>query len=494
MLFILLLGLYTSRVVLNTLGVEDFGVYEVVGGVVAMFSILSSSLSTAISRFITFSLGKNDPEESTKVYSTSIIIQIVLTIVIVVLIELIGVWYLYHKMNLPEGRIDAANWVLQCSIATFGLSLINVPFDAEIVAHEDMKIYALFSILDAILLLLIVVALRFIQADRLVMYGVLIMCSSVLMRFLYILYCKRHYQECHFTLRLDKRLLKELGAFTGWHLMGESAWIINNQGVTLLVNFFFGVAMNTARGIATRIFGLVNKFSLNFMTALSPQITKTYAEGDLKAMHTLIFRGTKLSYYLMLILAIPILAETPIILRLWLKIVPDNAVLFARLSVVSALIIVLGTPLVKAQLATGNLKKYQIVISSCTIGVFPLTWIAYKCGLPAEWTYHIFNLVYFIVLFVRIYLVKDLIDLPWKKFLTGVYLRVFVVSIVAAALPFLLCWLQPASVWRFIEVLIVSTISVCATVYAIGLNKEERGFLLGYVKRFLGKNATPSTC
>lgn len=494
MLFILLLGLYTSRVVLNTLGVEDFGVYEVVGGVVAMFSILSSSLSTAISRFITFSLGKNDPEESTKVYSTSIIIQIVLTIVIVVLIELIGVWYLYHKMNLPEGRIDAANWVLQCSIVTFGLGLINVPFDAEIVAHEDMKIYALFSILDAILLLLIVVALRFIQADRLVMYGVLIMCSSVLMRFLYILYCKRHYQECHFTLRLDKRLLKELGAFTGWHLMGESAWIINNQGVTLLVNFFFGVAMNTARGIATRIFGLVNKFSLNFMTALSPQITKTYAEGDLKAMHTLIFRGTKLSYYLMLILAIPILAETPIILRLWLKIVPDNAVLFARLSVVSALIIVLGTPLVKAQLATGNLKKYQIVISSCTIGVFPLTWIAYKCGLPAEWTYHIFNLVYFIVLFVRIYLVKDLIDLPWKKFLTGVYLRVFVVSIVAAALPFLLCWLQPASVWRFIEVLIVSTISVCATVYAIGLNKEERGFLLGYVKRFLGKNATPSTC
>lgn len=494
MLFILLIGLYTSRVVLNTLGVEDFGVYEVVGGVVAMFSILSSSLSTAISRFITFSLGKNDPEESTKVYSTSIIIQIVLTIVIVVLIELIGVWYLYHKMNLPEGRIDAAYWVLQCSIATFGLSLINVPFDAEIVAHEDMKIYALFSILDAILLLLIVVALRFIQADRLVMYGVLIMCSSVLMRFLYILYCKRHYQECHFTLKLDKRLLKELGAFTGWHLMGESAWIINNQGVTLLVNFFFGVAMNTARGIATRIFGLVNKFSLNFMTALSPQITKTYAEGDLKAMHTLIFRGTKLSYYLMLILAIPILAETPIILRLWLKIVPDNAVLFARLSVVSALIIVLGTPLVKAQLATGNLKKYQIVISSCTIGVFPLTWVAYKCGLPAEFTYHVFNLVYFVVLFVRIYLVKDLIDLPWKKFLTDVYLRVFIVSIVAALFPFILCRLQPESVWRLVETLFVSTVSVCVTVYSIGLNGEERNAVLGYIKRFIGKGSAPSAC
>ena len=494
MLFILLLGLYTSRVVLNTLGVEDFGVYEVVGGVVAMFSILSSSLSTAISRFVTFSLGKNDLKESSRVYSTAIIIQVVLAIAIALLIELIGVWYLYNEMNLPEGRVDAAFWVLQCSIVTFGLSLINVPFDAEIVAHEDMKTYALFSILDAILLLLIVVALRFIPADRLIVYGILTMFTSLLMRSLYVLHCKRHYEECHFTYKLDKSLLKELGAFTGWHLMGESAWIINNQGVTLLVNFFFGVAMNTARGIATRMFGLVNKFSLNFMTALSPQITKTYAEGDLKSMHTLIFRGTKLSYYLMLIMAIPVLAETPIILKLWLKIVPDNAVMFARLSVISALIIVLGTPLVKAQLATGNLKKYQIIISSCTIGVFPLTWIAYKCGLPAEWSYHVFNIVYFIVLFVRIYLVKDLIDLPWKKFLTDVYLRVFVVSIVAAALPFLLCWLQPASLWRFIEVLIVSTISVCATVYTIGLNREERSVVLGYLRRYLNRKTSPSTC
>lgn len=494
MLLILLISLYTSRVVLNVLGVEDFGVYEVVGGVVAMFSILSSSLSAAISRFITFSLGKNDLEESTKIYSTAVIIQVLLAIAIAILIEIIGVWYLHHKMNLPDGRMDAAFWVLQCSIATFGLGLINVPFEAEIVAHEDMKIYALFSILDAVLLLLIVLLLPFFEADKLIVYGVLLMLSCILMRFLYIFYCKRHYQECHFTPKLDKRLLKEVGAFTGWHLMGESAWIINNQGVTLLVNFYFGVAMNTARGIATRMFGLVNKFSLNFMTALSPQITKTYAEGNLKAMHSLIFRGTKLSYYLMLLLAIPILAETPVVLQIWLKMVPDNAVLFTRLSVISALIIVLGTPLVKAQLATGNLKKYQIIISSCTIGVFPLTWFAYKLGLPAEWSYHVFNLVYFIVLFVRIYLVKDLIDLPWKRFLTDVYLRVFVVSLVAAILPFVLVWLQPASIWRLIEVLLVSTLSVCATVYAIGLNKEERGLVLGYVKRFLGKNATPSAC
>ena len=494
MMLILLIGLYTSRVILNVLGVEDFGVYEVVGGVVAMFSILSSSLSTAISRFITFSLGKKDLEESTKIYSTSIIIQVVLAVVIAILVELIGVWYLHNKMNLPDGRMDAAFWVLQCTIVTFGLGLINVPFEAEIVAHEDMKVFAYFSILDAVIALLIVLLLRILPADKLIVYAILNLAASLLMRIMYAAYCLRHYQECRFVLQVDKGLLKEVGSFTGWHLLGESAWIINNQGVSLLVNSYFGVTMNTARGIATRMYNLTNKFSASFMTALSPQITKTYAEGDLKAMHSLIFRGTKLSYFLMLLLAIPIMAEAPMILRVWLKIVPDNAVLFTRLTIISALIIVLGTPLVKAQLATGDLKKYQIVVSSCSIGAFPLTWIAYKLGLPVEWSYHIFNLIYFIILFIRIYLVKDLIDLPWKKYFTDVYLRVLIVSLVAAILPFLLSRLQQESVLRLIEVTLVSFISVGVAAYTIGLNREEKGVTLNYIKKFTGRGAKPSTC
>lgn len=489
MILILLISLYTSRVVLNTLGVEDFGVYEVVGGVVAMFSILSSSLSAAISRFITFSLGKNDKEESTKIYSTAIIIQVLLAIIIAILIEIIGVWYLHHKMNLPEGRMDAAFWVLQCSIATFGLGLINVPFEAEIVAHEDMKVFAYFSILDAILALLIVFLLRTLQADKLIVYAVLNLLASLLMRFIYGYYCKRHYEECHFVPKIDKQLLKEVGSFTGWHLLGEGVWIINNQGITLLVNSFFGVSMNAARGIASRMNGMVNKFSSSFMTALSPQITKTYAEGDLNAMHSLIFRGTKLSYFLLLLLAIPIYAEAPILLRLWLKIVPDNAVLFSRLTIISALIIVLGTPLVKAQLATGNLKRYQIVVSACTIGVVPFTWIAYKLGLPAEWSYHIFNLAYFLVLFVRVLLVKDLIHLPWKRFFSDVYLRVFIVTLLSAVIPLFLCRLQAESIWRLLEVTAVSILSVCVAVYTVGLNKEERGIVLAYVSQFIRKKA-----
>ncbi len=494
MLILLLISLYTSRVVLNVLGVNDFGVYEVVGGTVGLFSILSSSLSTAISRFITFSLGKNDRDESARIYSTAILIQIAMAILIGILIEVVGVWYLQHKMNLPPGRMDAAFWVLQCTVLTFGLGLISVPFDAEIVAHEDMKVYAYFSILDAVIALLIVLCLHLLPADKLIVYAVLNLLACVLMRILYVIYCKRHYEECHFVPALDKRLLKEVGSFTGWHLLGESAWIINNQGVSLLMNSYFGVAMNAARGVASRMYGLTSKFSSNFMMALSPQITKTYAEGDLKAMHSLIFRGTKLSFYLMLVLAVPILVETPILLRLWLKIVPDNAVLFTRLSVVSALIIVLGTPLVKAQLATGNLKKYQIVVSSCSILAFPLTWIAYRCGLPAEWSYHVFNLVYFVLLFIRVYLVKDLIDLPWKDFLKDVYLRVFVVALIAGILPLVLNRFLQESILRLIVITLTSVVSTCGTVYIIGLNAEERSFVHDYIKRFFKKKSTPAEC
>ena len=494
MLFILLIGLYTSRVILNVLGVEDFGVYEVVGGVVGMFGILSASLSTAISRFITFSLGKNDQEESTKIYSSAIVIQVIVAIVIGILIEIIGVWYLYHKMNLPLGRLDAAFWVLQCTIITFGLGLINVPFEAEIVAHENMKAFAYFSLIEATMALVIALLLRVVSADKLIVYAIFNLLACIIMRVIFVWYCKKHYAECHFVPALDKGLLKELGSFSGWVLLCEGAWIINNQGVTLLVNSYFGVAMNTARGIAGRVYNLTNKFSASFTTALSPQITKTYAEGDLKSMHSLIFRGTKISYFLMLLLAIPVLAEAPTILRLWLKIVPENAVLFTRLTVISALIIVLGTPLVKAQLATGDIKRYQIVMSLCTIGVFPFTWIAFHLGLPAEWAYHIFNLVYFLILFVRIYLVKDLIHLPWKSFLTDVYLRILLVSLAAGILPFILCQLQSESAWRFIEVMIASVLSVAASVYFIGLNKSEKEIAQDYVRRILGKKEAPQTC
>ena len=487
MFFIMLVSLYTSRVILQVLGIEDYGVYNVVGGVVSMFSIISSSISTAIGRFITIALGEKNIEKLKIVFSTSIIIQFTLAIIIGILIEIIGVWYLYNKMNIPPGRTDAAFWVLQCSIVTFGLGLISVPYDAEIVAHERMDVYAYFSILDAAMALLIVYLLRIIPFDKLIIYAILCTCASLIMRIIYGIFCKRAFEECRFQLVFNKKLLKELGSFTGWHLLGETTWILNNQGVNLVVNSFFGVTLNAARAVAGQVNNAVGKFSGNFMTALNPQITKTYAEGDLESMHSLIFRGAKFSYILMFFLALPILLETPTLLDLWLDKVPDYAVSFTRLTIISSLIVVLGNTLVKAQLATGNIKRYQIVISLCGFWVFPLTWLAYRLGASPEWSYYIYISVYFLMLFVRVYLVKDLIQMQWQDFFRNVFMRVAIVTVVSSAIPVALHCMQEESIWRLVTVSLVSILSIALTSYYLGIDNNERTALTDSARKAIGR-------
>ena len=482
MIFMMLISLYTSRVILSTLGVEDYGVYNVVGGMVSMFGILSASLSTAISRFITFSLGKGDKEELQRIFSTAIIIEVGLAVIIGLLVEVIGVWYLYNKMVIPDGRLTAAFWVLQCTVLSFGLGLFGVPFDAEIVAHEKMDIYAYFSIADAVIALLIVYLLRIIPADKLIVFAVLNVSAAILMKFVYAVYCRYSFEECRFRFKIDKQLLKELGSFAGWNMLAQGAWILNTQGVELLVNSFFGVAMNAARGVAGQVNGAVGKFAGNFMAAVNPQITKTYAEGNLQAMHLLIFRATRLSMFLTALFAIPIIVETPYILDLWLETVPDRAVLFTRLVILSSLVNQVGGTMVTAQLATGNIKRYQIIITLCGVWVFPLTWVAFRLGFSVEWCYYIFIFVYFALIFIRIYLVKDLIQLPVKDYLRRVLLRIAVVLVAALPLPILFHYMMPEGFMRLVVVLVLSTLSLGICVYYLGSEPVEREVAVSYVK------------
>ena len=485
MIFMMLISLYTSRVILATLGVEDYGVYNVVGGMVSMFGILSASLSTAISRFITFSLGKGDKEELQRIFSTAIIIEVGLAIIIGLLIEGIGVWYLYNKMVIPEGRLTAAFWVLQCTVLSFGLGLFSVPFNAEVIAHEKMDTYAYFSIADAVIALLIVYLLRIIPADKLVLFALLNVSATLLTRIVYALYCRFTFEECRFRLKLEKKLLKELGGFAGWNMLAQGAWILNTQGVELLVNSFFGVAVNAARGVAGQVNGAVGKFAGNFMTAVNPQITKTYAEGNLAAMHTLIFRATRLSMFLTALFAIPIIIETPYILNLWLETVPDRAVLFTRLVILSSLVSQVGVTLVTAQLATGNIKRYQIIITLCGIWVLPLTWVTYRLGFSVEWSYYIFIFVYFALIFIRIHLVKDLIQLPVKEFFLRVLFKIAIVLLASLPLPILIHYLLPEGLLRLITVLAVSACSLGVFVYFLGTEPVERTVLKDFVKNKL---------
>lgn len=478
MVFMMLLSLYTSRVILKVLGIEDYGIYEVVGGFVSMFSILSSSLSTAISRFITFELGRGESGKVNIVFSSAVIIQAGMAIVMAVVMGSVGSWYLFNRMNIPDGRLNAAFWVMVCSILGFGIGLISTPYNAAIIAHERMDAFAYISILDAILKLVIVFLLPVIPIDKLVSYSLFLLLVSLVIRSTYAIYCKRHFPECHLTRTFDKAIFKEIGGFAGWSFFGEASWVLNTQGVNLLVNYYFGVSLNAARGIAGQVNSAVYRFAGNFMTALDPQITKSYASGEVEATRSIVCRGARLSYFLMLFFAIPICLETPILLSIWLPVIPDHAIPFTRLSIISSMFLILSTPLVKAQYATGKIKRYQVINTLCSLWVFPLTWLAFHNGLPAEWSYYIFAIFYFILIFVRLFLVAKLIEMPAHFFLEGVLAKCLVTTVVSAFLPTLLVLFQPESVLRLFETVLLSVISTCMAVAFLGLNREERVAIL----------------
>ena len=351
------IGLYTSRVILQTLGVKDYGLYNAVGGVIGMFNIVTSSLSTAVCRYLTYSLGRGDKDRLKVVFSTSINIQLAIAIFIIVVAGSAGWFFLNYKMNVPDGRMDAANWVLASCILTSAIGLICVPFGAAVVSHEKMDMYAYLSILDATMKLLVLFSLYFSPFDKLKTYAALLLSVSILMSYIYICYCRRKFEECRYKFVYDRRLIKDMTKFAGWSFFGNGAWVLNTQGVNILINMFFGVTLNAARGIASQVEGLITTFVNNFMVAMNPQITKLYAAGDLSNMHTLVCRGARFAFFMMMFFGIPICLETEKLLSLWLGIVPAYTVLFVRLSFIASMCTLLGYTLVTAQYATGDIKR-----------------------------------------------------------------------------------------------------------------------------------------
>lgn len=379
-ILIMLVTLYTSRVVLNTLGIEDFGVYNAVGGVVSMFAVITGALTNAISRYVTYEIGKGDTNKLKQVFCTSVNIQIAISVIIFILCELAGLWFLNSKMNIPSDRILAANWVLHCSLLTFVVNLISVPYNACIIAHERMNAYAYISIIDAILKLSVAYLLIISPIDKLIAYSVLLLVAALGVRLLYGFYCGRNFQECKYKFKYDRQLFNEMLGFAGWNFFGNATSILNSQGVNLLINIFFGVIANSARGIASQVDAAVNQFVVTFSTAVNPQIIKSYAQNDKNRMFYLVCKGAKFSFLLLLFFAIPIMIESDKILELWLKNVPEGAPLFVRLSLIGAMIATIGNTGYTACMATGKIKAYSIWITLVGSLVFFLTWIAYTRG------------------------------------------------------------------------------------------------------------------
>lgn len=480
MLFGMLVSLYTSRVVLQALGVEDYGIYNVVGGVVAMFSLLSGSLSAAVSRFLTFELGRNDLVSLRKVFSSALCVHALLALFVLVLSETLGLWFLNYQMNIPADRMIAANWVFQFSLFSFLLGLFSVPYNASIISHERMGIFAFVGIGDTLLQLGIVLFIAFggICSDKLIVYASLLVVKGMLFQLFYFYYCRKSFKECRFKLSLDKQLLKEMTGFAGWNFIGASSAILRDQGGNILLNLFYGPALNAARGVANQVSNAIGSFVGNFMIALNPQITKSYAAAEYGYTFSLIFRGARFSYYLLLWLALPVLLNTQYILSIWLNVVPEHTILFVQLVLVFSMCETISNPLITVMLATGKIRNYQIVVGGLQMMNFPLSYIFLQMGFLPEIIVMVAISLSLICLGARLILLRDMIQLPVARFLRHVCGNIIVVTILSLTVPLYARWELPNNLFGFIFSCIICFGWGGIILYRFGCSVSERKFLI----------------
>ena len=468
------INLYTSRIVLHTLGVEDYGIYNVVGGVVIMLSFINDSMTASTQRFLSFELGSGNKRKLSEVFSTSINIHLVISLVIVFLGETVGLWFLHEKMVIPPERMYAAEWCYQLSIFTAVLNVLSCPYISAIIAHEKMSSFAYIAIFDAVLKLLLVYLLLLFDYDRLILYAVLYAAEKLLIRMVYNIYCVKHFNECKYRWFFQKQLFMEMASFAGWKMWGELALVFYTQGLDLLLNVFFGPVVNAARAAANHAQGAVGKFAGNFQLAINPQIMKTYASGQLKEMHQLIFTGTRFTFCLLLIVCIPLLVETPTVLGLWLKEVPEGSVAFLRLMLVILMIRRSTSVLITAVAATGKIKRYEITMSLLMLTILPISYIVLKMG-GAPWSVFVVYLIIAVIsFFVALYLVLPQIELVFSDYIRYAIMRCVLVMILSLIVPFLIKTLIESGSWVAILNIILTVITTTVFSYVFGLEVQER--------------------
>ena len=483
MLLLLLIGLYTSRVILKSLGQDEYGLYTTVVSFVTLFSVVTNAIASAINRFMTFGLGAGDMDRLRRIFSTSVVIQIIFCGILLVLTETVGLWYLHHVMNIPDGRTGAAEVVLQCSMGVLMLNLLSVPYNATIIAHEKMSAFAYISILEAVLKLAVALLISFSPSDKLKLYAALMLLIALIVRSVYAAYCRRYFEESRTSPALDRGLLKEMFGFAGWNLLGSGAYVVNTHGVNQLVNVFFGVGINAARGIALQIETIVRQFVSSFLTAINPQITKSYAAGENDTSFTLVNKGSKFAFLIIWAIALPLCFEADMLLDIWLDEVPAYAALFVKLSIFVTMVDLLCAPVVTLELATGKIRRFYLVIGGLALLVLPVSWILFTAGCPPVTSYWVFLSVYVLV---------DLAKLLVTSGQTGFSLRTFTRDVVkpaavVVALSLPAAWvvwrLVPAGGWRLVAVLAASFSAVVAAAWFFALTATEKAFILDRIRR-----------
>ena len=488
MLFLLAVNLYTSRVLLENLGINDFGIYNVVGGIVTMFSIISGSITASIVRYITFEMGLDDSMKLKKVFSTSVIVQLFLSAMVFLLLETIGLWFLNTQMNIDPERMHAANWVFQFSIVTFIVNLISVPYNALIIAHEKMSAFAYISIFDGISKFTIAYIIAFSIIDRLVIYSFLLCILSLIVRVIYTVYCNKNFAESKILWHIDFAFLKSMCGFAGWNFIGASAGLLRDQGGNIILNIFFGPSVNASRAIAYQVSAAVQGFVSSFTTSLNPQITKSYASGDSEYLNELLFKGSKFSFYILFLFSFPLWISADYILTLWLGKVPEYSIVFVRLVLILSLIETISMPLITAMLATGSIKKYQIIVGGLNFLNLPMSLLCLWLGAIPESVFLIAIILSFCCLFARIILLKSMINLQVSRFFKDVLLAIFKVVILCVSLMWVITtYVSHNSFNGLILTTLFSIVIILSVVFSLGLTKSERTNICSFTRTFLSR-------
>ena len=487
MLFLMVISIYTSRVILASLGVEDYGIYNVVGGIVVISSFFRNTMAGATERFLSFCLGQGDSKVLQDTFKTAMFLHLIICLITLLLAETLGLWFLNHKLNIPLDRLLSANVVFQFSIITFIFSTISAPYNAVLISREKMGVFAYFALFEATMKLMIAYAISTDIMDRLILFAFLLMINSFLLRLLYAWYCRRHFAEVKFSMKYHPGILKKMTGYMGWSLYANLAGVFYGEGINMLLNIFFGPAVNAARGLAYQIQHAIINFTTNFQMAVNPQIVKYYAAEQMSEMYTLMKRSSRFSFYVLLLICMPVLFCTDILFSIWLIEVPEYAIVFCRLVLVISLIDTVSNPLTTATKATGKLRLNALLGGTNLLLIIPISYIFLKKGLPPTVVFYVNIVIAIIGMLIRLFINKRLIRFPVWDFLIDVFAKGWVIAFIAGIIPFIVNSLMDRNLLTLFVVSIISLISISVIVFFVGITHNEKDFLLNKVSIIIAK-------
>lgn len=486
MIVTMAIGLFTSRIILQTLGVSDYGLYGVVGGIVTMFGFLNGTMAGSTSRFLSYEIGTGNKQSLKDTFSSALLLHISIALLVTLICETVGVWFLENKLVIPEGRLNAARWVLQFSIFSAFFQVIQVPFNSAIISHERMGVFAYVEIANSILRLLIVYLLVIGNFDKLILYSILTFVVSVLISSFYMFYSIKIFEECSFHLIWEKQLLRKMLSFTGWQFYSNLSLMAITQGINMLMNLFFGTLMNAAYDIATRVKGLVMGLSTNFTTAMRPQIVISYSSNDFARTYSLMCNAMKITFILMFLICAPLIVETQFVLRAWLGVVPDYAVTLVRLSLMWNLMVALTTGYGDVSNATGDVQLPSLFAGTLYLAIFPVTYFAYKGG-ASYWLPFVLNVVAVMLapLYTCVPIKKHLPGFSWWRHVFSVLLRCYGIMVAVLITTYFLTISVGESFSRFVMTVSLSSFMTCTLGYYVLFSKEMRSRMVTVIRNRL---------